>query len=267
MREIKMNDKELAKLGMTFNFDAEVVEAAQRTSYWKPQDGKNQIRLVPGTTGKAVVAVKDHYFSQGSKWVSFVCPTQHGDKCQACEYGWKLWKAGLNDESSLYRAKTSYLAVVVDRADDTQTPKVWRISFSQWEKSLKGQLEAVRSAGGEALHPVNGYDLVVTKSKGPKGFAEYTMVVMRKSTPLAPTIEGLKSIMESVPDLASMTKAPADVESKYAAIEAIMPVSYLGDGGFVAKDDGGFSASAVEPSPVNDVLALPAGDEDNDLPF
>ena len=91
----------------------------KKNSFWRPQDGENNIRIVPTADGDPF---KEKFFHYGVGEQSFLCPKRNfGDKCPVCDFANELWNEGSEESKQLAKgmfAKQRFFSPVLVRGED-----------------------------------------------------------------------------------------------------------------------------------------------------
>ena len=99
---------------------------SKNAAFWKPQDGDQNIRIVPTADGDPFKQFHFHY--NVGKNPGFICPKkQHGKDCPVCNFAWHTYSEAKasNDQETLKFAKTlfpkeRYFSPVVVRGEEDQ---------------------------------------------------------------------------------------------------------------------------------------------------
>jgi len=111
--------------------DRRAIDEERRSKFWKPEEGKNFIFLLPPTEGrrKPWIEIYMHY-GVGLNNASVVCPAKMENKrCPICEKGRSLYEKGTEESKKLarqYFPKLVYVAAIVDLRDPDLRPQLWR---------------------------------------------------------------------------------------------------------------------------------------------
>lgn len=197
-------------------------------------EGKTIIRIPPPKRGmKSPFRRREEHFILLPGMaipMIFACPRIHGNKaCDFCALGKELSESGnpvMEKIGKDLRSKAQGIANAIDRADNPVEVFILKMPP---KKVLQRCLDLLddEESGGDFLHPVNGFDLVIEKTKKsvPGEIAvDITVTPKRKSTPLAGTQEEMKAIIMGQHDLDEWLKPPSDDEMKsmLAQVKAIL---------------------------------------------
>lgn len=169
--------------------------------FWKPQEGKQDVRVVSITDGDPFKGFYFHY-NVGSH--GFLCPKKnYGDDCPVCNFAKKLYAEG--DEESIMMAKNltarqRFNSPVLVRGEEAQGVKIWSYGKTVYEELLQLVLNPDY---GDISDPEEGYDLTLDYGK-PSGarFPVTKITPRRKSSRLCEgkTDDECKEILDSVPN-------------------------------------------------------------------
>jgi hypothetical protein len=167
---------------------------------WRPKAGENLIRILPGTWEG-----HDHYGLDvfmhrfiGSDNSNYLCLNKmKGKPCPACEEAAAANKAGEADEAKALQPQKRVLVWIIDRDDDSQTPQVWDMSWSQ-DRDIAALCHDKRK--GKVLlidHPTDGYDLVV-KRTGQGLKTKYQYVIDREPSEIDDDQDKMDEILDFI---------------------------------------------------------------------
>lgn len=198
-------------------------ENRPRLTYWKPQLGQHDIRILPykDANGQPVQEVS-YYDSRLLTESRFVVPAQFGlpdpifdmlsdlRKDRSSKASWKLFLQ--------LRPRESYYLPIIVRGEEAKGVQVWEIN-SKRLKELYATFAHPDYADEDLTHPETGYDFTVTVTPTDKVFnnfpvKEIKLQPRRKPSPLAPTEAERQKILSSVPDLEGFFKSQVKSEEK-----------------------------------------------------
>ena len=137
----------------------------KKNNFWRPQDGENNIRIVPTADGDPF---KEKYFHYGVGEQSFLCPKRNfGDSCPVCDFGNKLWNEGTEESKQLAKgmfAKQRFFSPVLVRGEESEGIKVWGYGKLAYQKLLGIVLDPDY---GDITDPEDGNDLKLMYGKQP----------------------------------------------------------------------------------------------------
>lgn len=229
----------------------------KKNSFWRPQDGENNIRIVPTADGDPF---KEKYFHYGVGEQSFLCPKRNfGDSCPVCDFGNKLWNEGTEESKQLAKgmfAKQRFFSPVLVRGEESEGVKVWGYGKLAYQKLLGIVLDPDY---GDITDPEDGNDLKLMYGKQPGASYPTTDIRPRprKSSLCDDAVGGderCAELLEKVPNLETIFERKTSDE-----VQAILDAHLSGDtldkteitrGGTDTKQD---EASGVETA-FNELL-------------
>jgi hypothetical protein len=169
--------------------------------FWKPQDGKQDIRIVPTEDGDPFKSFFFHY-NVGNQ--GFLCPEKnYGDECPVCNFARQLYKEGDDESIAMAKdltARQRFLSPVLVRGEDGQGVKIWSYSKTVYEELLNLVLNPDY---GDVTDVDNGFDLTLEYGKAAGArFPSTKITPRRKTSPLCAdkTEEECTELLESIPD-------------------------------------------------------------------
>ena len=137
----------------------------KKNNFWRPQDGENNIRIVPTSDGDPF---KEKWFHYGVGNQSFLCPKRNfGDNCPVCNFGNKLWNEGTEESKQMAKtmfAKQRFFSPVLVRGEEAEGVKVWGYGKLAYQKLLGIVLDPDY---GDITDPEDGNDLKLMYGKAP----------------------------------------------------------------------------------------------------
>lgn len=197
------------------------------STYWKPVEGKNTIRLVPAPSGKrAFMTWHKHHFSVGNDRKSVICAKyQYKQPCPVCEMGMKMRSSGSKvdiQRARAYEPSSSVYMNIVDMKNPEKGVQLWTASPGVF----KNIMDAIDTAGVKNVaDPVNGYNITF-KRTGSKMDTRYTGFSVARESSELPAWEEL---LPTQTDLENAESPPTDEEQDDAV-----------DGEYEAKGGGSF---------------------------
>ena len=174
--------------------------SGESASFLKLKAGRNVIRVVPrDTPEETFLSYRQHYIKNGDKALSFKCP---GPACPACAYANKLRRTGNPadyEAAKEFFAKDRILVNVIDRSEPEKGVQVLGIGKGLYKELL--ELQADPDTGVNYIHPVRGYDVIITREGTGKFDTKYKAKVMPKASPL-----GEMEWLEQTYDLSKFAK-------------------------------------------------------------
>ena len=186
--------------------------------FWKPQEGDQDIRLVPTEDGDPFKVFHFHYNLGEAARGGVLCPKrQFGDNCPVCDFASKLWQEGTDDSKRMAKSlfvRQRFFSPVIVRGEEEQGVKIWGYGKTIYE-TLLGLV--LNPDYGDITDVDEGVDFTLTytlpKTKG--AFPQTNLVPKRKSSALAATKSGIKEFINNVPDINTLfsRKSPAEVKA------------------------------------------------------
>ena len=186
--------------------------------FWKPQEGDQDIRIVPTEDGDPFKVFHFHYNLGEAARGGVLCPKrQFGDNCPVCDFASKLWQEGTDDSKRMAKSlfvRQRFFSPVIVRGEEEQGVKIWGYGKTIYE-TLLGLV--LNPDYGDITDVDEGVDFTLTytlpKTKG--AFPQTNLVPKRKSSALAATKSGIKEFVNNVPDVNTLfaRKSPAEVKA------------------------------------------------------
>jgi|TARA_A100001011_G_scaffold358236_1_gene403818 hypothetical protein len=186
--------------------------------WWRPQEGDQDIRLVPTEDGDPFKVYHFHYnLGEGARG-GILCPKrQFGDNCPVCDFASKLWQEGTEESKKMAKSlfvRQRFFSPVIVRGEEEQGVKIWGYGKTIYE-TLLGLV--LNPDYGDITDTDSGVDFTLNytlpKTKG--AFPQTNLVPKRKSSALASSKAGIKEILEQVPEIDSLfqRKSTTDVKN------------------------------------------------------
>lgn len=176
------------------------------SNFWRPQDGKQTIRILPSADGDPFPSYHFHY--NVGKNSGFLCPNKNfGEECPVCETAKQLYRAG--DDGSVKIAKDltarqRFFSAVLVRGEEMEGPKVWGYGKKVYENLLNLVLNPEY---GDITDADTGTDLDLSYGK-PAGasFPQTSLTPKRNTTPVCidASEDECESLLARIPDLTSL---------------------------------------------------------------
>lgn len=211
----------LQKYG-SFSMDAASQEkdslGAKSADYMKLEVGRNVVRFLPPAPGKRspFVVIHQHFIKPigADKPIVFACPRAMEKRaCPVCakadQFARTGNKADRDKAFELYPSRRVFANVI-----DRRTPEAG-VKVLGFGKKIHEQLLNLRTdedAGGDYTHPVDGFDVVITREGTGKTDTKYHVAPARKQSMLAPTEEEIDALLEAQPDLERFARVPTPEE-------------------------------------------------------
>jgi hypothetical protein len=177
---------------------------ARRGNYWKPDKGKNIIRILPpwSADGFWYKDTLRHYvsFGEGPKKTIF-CPVHNGDRCAVCDLRTKLRESKRKSDqkhADAIRPSLDFHVNMIDLKDKETGVQVGRLT----ETVVNSLLEYMMDADwGDFTDPRRGYNVIINR-EGEQLQTKYTVHLQRKQSRLeqANWLKELKDLDELYPE-------------------------------------------------------------------
>jgi len=224
-----------------------------KKDFWRPQDGENNIRIVPTPDGDPF---KEHWFHYNLAQGGFLCPKRNfGDDCPVCSFANSLWNEGGEESRRQAKdlfAKQRFFSPVLVRGEESEGVKVWGFGKMAYEKLLTIVLDPDY---GDITDPDDGNDLKVMYGKAPGASFPRTDIRARpRKTPLCDDAVGgddrCAELLENMPDLSGLFQRKTTEE-----VQAILTAHLEDDSGKpeLEKYHTGAETDTVEAA-FNDLL-------------
>ena len=189
-------------------------------TFWRPEDGDQDIRIVPTPDGDPF---KEMWFHYNLEKGGFLCPKRnYGDDCPVCEFASQLWREGVdtNDEHSKKTAKSLFVrqrffSPVMVRGEEEKGVRILGYGKTAYENLLTLVLNPEY---GDITDTETGTDLTMTYGKPPgASFPQTKLVPRRRSSSLCEdmTPEKCTELLDSIPEFSGLfeRKTTADVQT------------------------------------------------------
>jgi len=188
--------------------------------FWRPEDGEQDIRIVPTADGDPF---KEMWFHYNVEKGGFLCPKRnYGEECPVCEFASQLWREGVdnNDEHSKKTAKSLFVrqrffSPVMVRGEEDAGVRIWGYGKTAYENLLSLVLNPEY---GDITDTEAGTDLTLTYGKPPgASFPQTKLVPRRRSSTLCDdlTPEKCAELLDSIPEFTGLfdRKTTAEVQA------------------------------------------------------
>ena len=226
----------------------------KKNNFWRPQDGENNIRIVPTADGDPF---KEKFFHYGIGGQSFLCPKRNfGDDCPACNFANQLWNEGTEESKKQAKemfAKQRFFSPVLVRGEEQEGIRVWGYGKMAYEKLLTIVLDPDY---GDITDPETGNDLKLMYGKLPGASFPRTDIRPRpRKTALCDDAVGgderCAELLETIPNFDEIFERKTTEE-----VQSIMDQHLSGDTGSQEVEKFGSSensSNSVEAA-FNDLL-------------
>jgi len=203
----------------------------EQSSWFKPDEGDQDIRIVPAPDGDPLREVHFHY-NVGEHRGGIVCPKRNfGEECPICEFASALWREGTdtNDEESKKLAKSlfvraRYFSPVVIRGRENEGVKIYGYGKRAYENLLGYILDPDY---GDITDPMEGTDisLTYTKPTTPGAYPQTSLKMRRNTSQLVEDKEAIAALLDGIPDIDSLFERHTSEQ-----INAILDEQLAGNG-------------------------------------
>ena len=187
-----------------------------KNSFWKPEPGKTQIRIVPYKFNKDN-PFQELFFHYQFENKTMVSPVTYGRPDPINEFSSKLKSTGVKDEwiqGKRLEPKMRTYAPVVVRGQESEGVKFWGFGKTVYQELLSIIADPDY---GDITDAINGRDITVEKMTPAEAGNQYgktTIRVKPNMTPLTEDKEQLKSMIESQVDINTLYNEPTYDELK-----------------------------------------------------
>ena len=165
---------------------------------WKPEDGKQDIRIVCPEDGDPFREVWVHY--RIGDEAPFLCPKKNfGDKCAVCDFAWSLYEEGDTKSAKELLPASRYLSPIVVRGEETPVVKIWNYSKTVY-KSLMDYI--FDPEYGDITDVSEGFDLTLAYDAEAARNRQSATTLRPKRNPsaLAESKEETQRIFDTMPN-------------------------------------------------------------------
>ena len=187
-----------------------------KKSFWKPEPGKTQIRIVPYKFNKDN-PFQELFFHYQFENKTFISPVSYGRPDPINEFSTKLKSTGVKDDwiqGKRLEPKMRTYAPVIVRGQESEGVKFWGFGKTVYQELLSIIADPDY---GDITDPINGRDITVEKMTPAEAGNQYgktTIRVKPNMTPLTDDKEQLKSMIESQVDINELYTEPTYDELK-----------------------------------------------------
>ena len=203
----------------------------EQSAWFRPEEGDQEIRIVPSTDGDPLKEMYFHY-NVGDHKGGIVCPKRNfGESCPICEFASSLWKGGVesNDEESKKLAKSlfvraRYFSPVVVRGREEEGVKMYGYGKRAYENLLGYILDPDY---GDITDAMEGTDISLTypKPTSPGAYPQTSLKMRRNTSTLLEDTEAIPALLDSIPDFDSLFERHTPEQ-----IDAILDEQLAGNG-------------------------------------
>ena len=135
----------------------------KNNDFWRPEEGENNVRIVPTPDGDPF---KEFFFHYNVGTSGFLCPKKnYGDDCAVCNFANKLWNDSSDESRKMAKnlfSKQRFFSPVLVRGEESEGVKVWGYGKMAYQKLLNIVLDPDY---GDITDPDEGNDLKVMYEK------------------------------------------------------------------------------------------------------
>ena len=135
----------------------------RNNDFWRPEEGENNVRIVPTPDGDPF---KEYYFHYNVGTSGFLCPKKnYGDDCPVCNFANKLWNDSSDESRKMAKglfAQPRFFSPGRVRGQESEGVKVWGYGKMAYQKLLNIVLDPDY---GDITDPDEGNDLKVMYEK------------------------------------------------------------------------------------------------------
>lgn len=206
------------KLDMDALREAHANATRKGAGFWRPENGPNRVRFLPGWPGASVPFVTLHqHFLGGDENKVYTCPSTPGiDRpCSICKESKRLLKGGEAEQQRGNELKynRANLWNVLVRGKEGEGVQIHKTAWSVHQALLGYSVDEVNVPA--FLDPFKGYDVIVDKS-GSGLMTKYDVRLIPRPCSLAGSAEEIERLWMSAPDLGKYLKAPSDADLRAA---------------------------------------------------
>ena len=182
-----------------------------KKSFWKPEPGKTQVRIVPYKFNKDN-PFQELFFHYQFENKTFISPVSYGRPDPINEFSSKLKSTGVKDDwiqGKRLEPKMRTYAPVVVRGQESEGVKFWGFGKTVYQELLSIIADPDY---GDITDPINGRDINVDKMTPAEAGNQYgktTIRVKPNMTPLTEDKEQLKVLFDSQVDLNELYTEPS----------------------------------------------------------
>jgi len=237
-------------------------------NFMKLEVGKNVVRFLPPAPGRRSPfrTVYQHYIRVPGQQqpVVFTCPRMEAkERCKACEKGQRLQGSANKADRDMardYFPSRRIMANVLNRKDEDAGAQV--LGFG---KMVHEELIEIRENNGDFTHPLEGFDITITRTGTGKNDTRYKVTPSRDNTQLSETVEKMEEILEGMIDLDQFAKIYSDEELEAKMKGEDVPASAGRLPSNAGESSGGGSGRNVQDDVVEGEIV--EEEEEDEFPF
>lgn len=198
-------------------------QTTRQNNLWKPEPGKQQIRIVPYQYNKEN-PFQELYFHYDLGKKNFLSPITHGNPDPVVEFADKLKSSGNSDEWKLGKKlepkMRCYVPIIV-RGKESEGVKFWGFGKTVYAELLGFIADPDY---GDLTDPMNGRDIVIEFTPAEGGaYPKTTLRIKPNTTPLTTDRNIAEKIAQQQPNLSEIFKEPTYNELKEALEQWLNP--------------------------------------------
>ena len=198
-------------------------QTTRQNNLWKPEPGKQQIRIVPYQYNKDN-PFQELYFHYDLGKKNFLSPITHGNPDPVVEFADKLKSSGNSDEWKLGKKlepkMRCYVPIIV-RGKESEGVKFWGFGKTVYAELLGFIADPDY---GDLTDPMNGRDIVIEFTPAEGGaYPKTTLRIKPNTTPLTTDRNIAEKIAQQQPNLGEIFKEPTYNELKEALEQWLNP--------------------------------------------
>ena len=195
-------------------------------NFWKPDPGKQVVRIVPYTHNKDNPFVELYFHYNLGQNKTFMSPMSFGRPDPVQEFADKLKSTGDKDEwiqGKRLEPKMRTFAPVIVRGQESEGVKFWGFGKTVYQELLSVIADPDY---GDITDPVNGRDIMIerqTPAEAGNQYGKTTVRVKPNQTPITESKEMLEGVFENQPNLTELYTEPSYDELKEALAVYLNP--------------------------------------------
>ena len=195
-------------------------------NFWKPEPGKQVVRIVPYTHNKENPFVELFFHYNLGQNKTFMSPMSFGRPDPVQEFADKLKSTGDKDEwiqGKRLEPKMRTFAPVIVRGQESEGVKFWGFGKTVYQELLSVIADPDY---GDITDPVNGRDIMIerqTPAEAGNQYGKTTVRVKPNQTPLTENKEMLESLLTTQPNLTELYTEPSYDDLKEALATYLNP--------------------------------------------
>ena len=196
------------------------------SNFWKPDPGKQVVRIVPYTHNKENPFVELFFHYNLGQNKTYMSPMSFGRPDPVQEFADKLKSTGDKDEwiqGKRLEPKMRTFAPVIVRGKESEGVKFWGFGKTVYQELLSVIADPDY---GDITDPVNGRDIMIerqTPAEAGNQYGKTTVRVKPNQTPITDNKEMLETLLGSQPNLTELYTEPSYDDLKEALATYLNP--------------------------------------------